>query len=120
MAGQQNEKTPEPRPDPAPTLNYVRNSPPAAPSSGRRVWLFISGLFLGICISAAAYCAALPVAGKWGLIMIPIVLTAKIYWAVQLKQSPSWRGFGSGLIASIGLVVLLVGACFGLLASMKF
>jgi hypothetical protein len=82
--------------------------------------MFIGGLFAGLFISAVADGVALSSAGKSGLIVIPVVIGAKIYWAMQLKKSPSMRGFGSGLITSIGLLVLLVGACFGLLANTKF
>jgi hypothetical protein len=117
------EPAPELPPKAEPTLEYNNSlGQPPEQLKGAKVAMFIAGLLSGLAASGVAYVAAGAAGGPAALVVaILLVLGAKIALAVHLfRVHRRWASFAKGVLTSIGLLILLAGACFGLLATMKF
>jgi hypothetical protein len=116
------EPTPEPPPKPEPVLEYNNSiTNPPTPSQGASAAMFIAGLLLGLVVSPTVYALAVvkTQSGAGFVLAIVIVVGLKVSIGGSLIRNPRWASFGKGIIASIGMIVLLVGACFGIVALMK-
>jgi hypothetical protein len=115
------EPSPELPPKPEPILEYNNSlGPPPAQLKGPNFAMFIAGLFSGLVVSTVADVLAL-VTGQGAALVVAIVLVVggKIAVGRAMLGQPRWAPFGKGIFASIGLILLLVGACFGILGLMK-
>lgn len=109
----------EPPSEHPPTLDYA--GPPRGPS-GHGVGKFILGLVAGLFMSGTVYAYTISdqrFTFNWLFIAILALLVSKCLLGFILIRSPRWAAFGKGLFGSIGLIVLLLGACFAVVGILK-
>jgi hypothetical protein len=97
-----------------PVLNY---SPPDRPTvSATKVFAHAVGTGFTLFFSTMIGLGAASSTGGWSISLIPVVIVALLIMAGYARRRPEGRSLAIGIWIGIGVPLLLIGLCFGIVA----